>query len=483
MTLPRREVRDDALTRRFAALRERLDVPAAFPPEVEAAADAAAVRGPRGERIDATHLPFTTIDPPGSMDLDQALHVAADGRGLVARYAIADVAAFVDPGDPVDVEAWVRGVTRYSPDTATPLHPRALSEGAASLLPGEDRPAVLWTMRLDGQGELVDTAVERAVVRSRSRQTYAEAQRAIEVGDDQVLVELSRLGRLRAEREWVRGGVSLDLPDQEVHRDGAGRWELRYRAPLPVEGWNAQLSLLCGQAAAQLMLDAGVGVLRTLPTPDPETIEALRRRGHALGLPWPAEVGYPDFVRTLDPHEPAEAAMISLAAVGLRGAGYVAFDTGSGHPVPEAHRHSGVAAAYAHVTAPLRRLVDRYAAEVALAVHAGRPVPSWVTERLGALPRAMASARGRAGALDRAVLDLVEAHVLADRVGEALAATVVRVGEGWSDVQLRRPAVLARIVTALPLGTEVHVRVADVDVEEGRVSYELVEVDPPSTGW
>jgi exoribonuclease R len=484
VTAPRRRVPDGphgrALAAALAAVRDELGVPTAIPPAVRAAAEEAVARGPRGEREDHRAIPLLTIDPPGSMDLDQALHVEplpgatpAEG-GIRVRYAIADVAAFVRDGDPVDVEAWDRGVTRYSPDLVTPLHPPELSEGAASLLPGQDRPAVLWTLDVDATGDLVATDVRRALVRSRRRLTYAEAQRAVDGGGDPVLVLLSRLGRLRAEREWVRGGVSLELPEQEVEVGDDGAVDLVLRAPLPVEGWNAQVSLLAGHAAALLMLDAGVGVLRTLPAPAEAQVAALRRRAWALGLPWPEEVGYAAFVRTLDPHEPVEAAMIAACASGLRGAGYAAFDVAAGLPVPEVHRHEALAMPYAHVTAPLRRLVDRFAAEVCLAVAAGRPVPAEVLERLPALPDAMARARSRAAALERAVVDLVEAHLLADRVGDVLAGTVLRADGRGSDVQLRAPAVTARVPDALAPGEEVRLRVAAVDLSTRSVTYAVV---------
>ncbi|NEE23774.1 RNB domain-containing ribonuclease, partial [Streptomyces sp. SID7499] len=86
---------------------------------------------------DATDLPFLTIDPPGSTDLDQAMHLERrrDGRGYRVHYAIADVAAFLRPGGALDAEAHRRVTTLYFPDDRIPLHPPVLSEGAASLLP------------------------------------------------------------------------------------------------------------------------------------------------------------------------------------------------------------------------------------------------------------------------------------------------------------------------------------------------------------
>ncbi|HEU4992125.1 MAG TPA: RNB domain-containing ribonuclease, partial [Luteimonas sp.] len=156
-------------------IRAEMRLPEAFPADVEAAAREAAAH-PRLPAEDRDDIPFVTIDPPGAMDLDQALHVARDGDGYVVHYAIADVAAFVAPGDPVDLEANRRGETLYGAEDKIPLHPRVLSEDAASLLPGRRRPALLWTMRLDATGEGVSVDVRRAMVRSRARLDYDGVQ-------------------------------------------------------------------------------------------------------------------------------------------------------------------------------------------------------------------------------------------------------------------------------------------------------------------
>ena len=102
-----------------------------------------------------------------------------------------------------------------------------------------------------------------------------------------MLLELRDLGRLLVEREAARGGISLDLPEQLVTEAG-GRYELVYRAPLAAEAWNAQVSLLAGMCAARLMLDAGTGILRTLPAPPGDVVADLRRRAAALDVAWPA---------------------------------------------------------------------------------------------------------------------------------------------------------------------------------------------------
>src|SRR3954467_14088769 len=115
------------LAQAFAQIRTELKIPAGFPPEVDAAAQEAAAH-PQLPTADLTDLPFFTIDPPGSTDLDQAMHLERSGKGYRVRYAIADLPAFVTPGGPVDAEARRRGQTLYAPDQRSPLHPLVLSE-------------------------------------------------------------------------------------------------------------------------------------------------------------------------------------------------------------------------------------------------------------------------------------------------------------------------------------------------------------------
>jgi exoribonuclease R len=454
------------LAEQFAAVRQELSVPDDFPAAVRAEA-AAATPDPGLSYEDATDLPFLTIDPAGSVDLDQAMHLARTAEGYRFDYAIADVGAFVRPGGALDVESHTRGETLYSPDDRTPLYPAQLSEGAASLLPDQVRPSVLWSFELDRRGEPVTTRVRRAHVRSRQRLDYVNVQAILDADRDvpEQLVLLREVGRLRQARERERGGVSLDVPEQEVTADPAGGWRLEFRATLPCEDWNAQLSLLTGMAAAELMLSGGVGLLRTLPPPWPSSVATLRRSALALRVPWPEGEGYPDFVRTLDGTKPAHAAILALATVLLRGAGYAAFD---GEP-PEQPLHSAVAAPYAHATAPLRRLADRYVSEVCLALSAGTPVPEWARSQLPSLPAVMATADRHSHELERAMIDLAEAVTLSGRIGEVFRAVVVEVREARDDqparatIQLREPAVRARCTGDLPLGREVDVRLVVAD--------------------
>lgn len=459
--MPARWIRIDPAARMRAGLREiraEAEVPEAFPAAVEAEAAAAVAARPAGTSAERLDLPLVTIDPPGSRDLDQAMHIERRGGGHRVRYAIADVGAFVAAGSGLDSEAHARGVTVYAADAKTPLLPVALSEGAASLLPGQWCPAVLWTIDLDARGEPTATDVARAEVRSVAQHTY-----------DDVPAELSALLREVGERrlalEVARGGVRLAVPEQEVERDGDG-WTVRYRRTRQVEDDNAQISLLTGMAAARLMLDAGVGILRTQPPPDERALRRLRLQARALGVTWPQGMAYPELIRSLEPERPAHAALLHEATGVGRGAGYTPFDGAR----PAEHSHFSIAADYAHATAPLRRLQDRYVSECCLAACAGKEPPEWVRSGLGALPEAMAAGARRAGAVERGVVDLVEAMLLEGRVGESFEALVI----DENTLQLREPAVRARLDGACPEpGTEATVRLRTADVAKRRVEFEL----------
>lgn len=467
-----------ALQEGLRAIATELELPGEFPADVTAAAEQAAA-GVVLPELDRTDLAFITIDPEGSMDLDQAVHIERsrpgdEHSGFVVHYAIADVAAFVRPGDPVDLEAHRRGETLYGAGTRIPLHPPALSEGAASLLPDQVRPALLWTIEVAADGTSTKVHVERARVRSTARWSYVDAQKALDDGTaGEVLQLLKEVGQLREKQETERGGISLPLPEQEVVEADDG-FQLVFRQQLPVEQWNAQISLLTGIGAASLMVGAKVGILRTLPPADPRDVTRLRRVAKGLRVDWPAGMEYPEFIRSLDPSKSQHQAMVVACTRLLRGSGYAAFDG----DLPEQTTHSAIAAEYAHVTAPLRRLGDRYAGEVCLAVCAGTPVPDWVREALPGLPKELQDSARRAGSYERAVLDLLEAAVLADRIGEQFDGVVTSVRE---DEPSQGVVVLAEVgVEApvssdrpLPLGEDVEARLTRADVAARKVAFTL----------
>ena len=458
------------LNQAFDAARAELKVPGDFPAEVVEEAEAATGAAVLPER-DETDVPFLTIDPPGSQDLDQAMFIERSGKGYRVRYAIADVPAFVKPGGAIDAEARRRGQTIYAPDGRTPLHPNRLGEDAASLLPDKVRPAFVWDMQLDADGEGTSVDVYRAMVSSKARLDYAQVQASVDSGaDDERLTLLKEVGERRITMERARRGASLPMPEQAVSVDDDGNYVLALRPPVPAEDWNAQISLMTGMAAAEMMLHAEVGILRTMPEPDGNAIQRFRLQARALGVTWPAEFLYGELLRSLDRRNPRHLALIHEATALFRGAAYTPFDGG----VPELTLHGAVAAPYAHVTAPLRRLVDRFGLVICDSICRGQPVPDWVRQALPTLPEIMSASEHLAHAMERACTDAVEAAAMQHRVGEVFHGMVVDLSAGGGLVQLSEPAILAPVEGASAAGVEVVVELIEADVAKRSVRFRVV---------
>lgn len=458
----------DVLAARLAAIREELSVPQSFSPEVETAARESVAQATLPQR-DLTDVPFVTIDPPGSTDLDQALVVERVATGYRVLYAIADVPAFVIPGGALDAEARRRGQTLYAPTGRVPLHPSAISEHAASLREGELRGAFVWTLQLDGDAGIRSVDVSRAIVRSRHRYSYAEVQALHDSsGAPDWVSTLREVGERRELLETARGGASLNRPEEEVELVH-GRYTLVRRRSLPVEGWNAQLSLMTGMAAAQIMIDGKVGILRTMPLPAADAINRFRGQAAALGCPWPATQTYGEYLRALDQDDPRALAVIHAAASLFRGAGYTAFDG----TVPNDTIQAAVAAPYAHATAPLRRLVDRFVLVTCAALAAGEEVPAWVREALPSVPGLMSASDSLASRLEHNSVDAVEAALLAARIGERFTVAVLSTRPGGGVVQLADPVVTANIEGDVTAGQSVLATLVTADITTGTVLFSV----------
>ena len=451
----------------LAALRAGIEVPIEFSKEALAEAESAT---PTQPELDLRDVPFVTLDPLGSRDLDQALHLDRVGTGFQVRYAIADVPGFVTPGGPVDTEARQRGQTLYLADGNIPLHPLALSTDRASLLPDQERPALVWTFVLDDAGVVSEFRLERALVRSRAQLEYVSAQASVDRGEDGPLALMREIGELRQHQEQQRGGASLNLPDEEVIQKPDGTYGIVRRHPLPIEDWNAQLSLMTGMAAAELMTGAKVGVLRTMPQPDEAAFSRFRHQTEALGRPWTTG-RYGDFLRELDKSDPLTLPVLEAAASLFRGAGYVPFDG----TLPEGDlEQAAIGAPYAHATAPLRRLVDRWSLAICLAISQGRAVPEWATSSLAQLPELMAQSSQRASQLNADTLNRVEAALLRPLIGRDVQASVIELrGEGRAAVQIADPAVTtsAHVPAGTAPGETVTLHLVGTDIAKGEVEF------------
>jgi VacB/RNase II family 3'-5' exoribonuclease len=457
-------VRDpgQVLTDGLAAIRAQYQLPEDFPPEVTAEAEAAAKR-PLTEHADRTGMHFVTLDPASSRDLDQAFAIEDDGASIILHYAIADVAWFVDEDGPMDREAWLRGTSQYLPDGKISLYPKVLSEGAASLLPDVERPAILFSTRIAPDGEARLASVERVRIRSRAKLAYET------VAPSDLPDGFDELERRVAAAEEKRGAHRSDPPEQEVVAHN-GHYDLRLSPQEPAEQRNAALSLANNLAVAETLLNHHTGLFRVMPEPDGWAVKRLRHTAKALGIEWPKGRGVPEMEKILDPADHNQAALLLAIRRSSTGASYEPYHEGA------APWHSAMAASYVHATAPLRRLADRYVVMAAFAVANGRPVPPAIEQAFTRLPKVMSRADALAGNIERAVIDLAEAIVLKDRVGERFQAVVTDVDQRGPRIQLCGLPIVSRLKTGkFTPGDAINVRLDEADPDLRKIGFSVVD--------
>ena len=475
----------------YAAL--AADLPEEYPAAALADAEAAVAElggdpfalgrdGIETERADLREIPFVTIDPHGATDLDQAMHLEAldaaeDGAAFRVRYAIADVGRFITPGGPLDAETHARGQTIYLPDRRIPLHPEIISEGAASLLPGEDRAAYVFTIELAADGTIARQDLGRAVVRSRAQLDYDTIQADADAGRPlpAPIAALPAIGAALKADEIARGGIDLAIPDQEVTETN-GDYTLSYRPRQGIEDDNAQISLLAGRVAADFMLRAGHGVLRTMPRPDEETISAFL--AIVAGLGFDAAAPYQDVIRSIGHQDRNPRALaVHYASPSLfRGAGYTLIGAETGE---DELLQAAVGAPYAHTTAPLRRLIDRYVLPIAEAACREADAPAWALDGLAELPAVMKETGRLAGQIDKQVIEYTEAVLLAERTGEVFDGVVVgsrttKDGTQLVEVHVPEPAVVVWAAGRAPVGEPVQIRLRSAEPETGTLLFDVV---------
>jgi exoribonuclease R len=530
------------------AIRAEFDVAGPMPAEVEDAAKAA-IPLTTGRRdatnlamVTLDPASSTDLDqafafslepgPSSSTELTQA--------NIVLHYAIADIGAFAPLGGVVEAEAWKRGTTVYAPDGSVPVYPRILCQDRASLLPDGPRPCILLEVVVAPDGTPVLRNVERATVRSRAKLAYETTTKA------DLVPEAVELARRVMEAEDRRGAFNVEVQEQEVVLDAslALGLALRFAARAQSEDLNARISLAANMAVASAMIERGVGLFRVMNDPDAAELGSLRRTARTLGVAWARNESLRQVIPRLDIANPKHVAFSISARRSGGGASYAVFPTAvfpstaipstalpsavvlsaevpssessekgfaevspnQPPPSPASHQgpsngndqprpimvlrdgkpwHAAMAAPYAHATAPMRRLADRYVLELLLAEYSGDDATkAALIPKLAALPAAMADADHRAAKVNRACLDYAECVILRARVGETFDATIIEVSREIAQFTIENPCVVARIRVPKPKpgqpevspGDELTVSLDAVDPIARRLSFRVVSL-------
>ncbi len=406
----------------FAAIVWRHRLPVAFPPEVQAEADALSPPDARefAQRTDLRELPFVTIDPASARDHDDAVCVERKGKGFLLRVAIADVARWVKPGGAIDREALRRGNSVYFPDRAIPMLPERLSGDLCSLRPGVDRLVLVVEMRIDAKGNLTRRKFARAVIKSHARLSYEQAAAAMEHGDDGVpeasmLRDLADLAARMRRLRHRAGSLDFDLPTAEFRLDERG---------FPVDAQPAARSdahraieeamLAANRAVAEFLVDGEIeAVHRIHDAPSVPDTARLVSELTALGF---LEGGDPEQLSSRDLSLALDRAAESPAGpwihtMALRAMTRARYGAQSKPHYALAFEH------YLHFTSPIRRIADLAVHRALIAALEGERPP--LTRANAELIAVRASHRERvAMAAEREMAQLKACVLLREHVGE-----------------------------------------------------------------
>ena len=342
-----------------------------FPPGVERAAREASETVEPGARKDFRDLPTFTIDPATAKDFDDAIsaeEIEPDHWRIWVH--IADVSAYVKPGSQIDREAYQRATSVYVPGAVEPMLPEVLSNGACSLVPGQERLAVTVEMELRG-AEVVKTAFHRSLIRSDERLDYDRVDR-IFAGDERaegvwakpLTAARAAAAALEARREEL-GALVVESSEPDFRFDGRGHVKTA-EATAQTESHRLieHLMIAANESVARLLDGRGVPTLfRIHERPEPSAVEQLVARLAVLGAPTPP---------LPDPLSPSQAAELigpisravdkhvrkvghgrrGLTTLVLRSLKQARYD-------PRNLGHTGLhSTAYCHFTSPIRRYPD-----------------------------------------------------------------------------------------------------------------------------
>jgi ribonuclease R len=431
----------------------------AFPEDVARAADAlprALTPDDRADRVDLRHIPFATIDPETARDFDDAVAVEPlPGGGHRLWVAVADVSHYVREGSALDAEARRRGCSIYLPNRAVPMLPEALSAHLCSLVPEEDRLAMVARIDLDGDAEVIESDFAAAVIHSRVRLDYPGVAAAL-AGDTRgkrrkyepmlpALRTMDALARKLRARRFERGSLDLDLPEPFVeldHDDPRLVRDVRKSRKDPGErqayAMIEEFMLAANEAVAgSFQIRREDAVWRVHDAPDQGRLEDFARLAEHYGIPFEVEqartpLGLRRVLERLRGH-PAEKPLSFALLRSLKQATYDVVNVG----------HFGLASRdYVHFTSPIRRYPDvivhrllktRLAGQgkpaggvepppTGASASADAPVPT--RAELQRMAADASFAERTAMEVEREVVDLYRAYFVRDRIGDVFEGII-----------------------------------------------------------
>ncbi|TJW82783.1 MAG: VacB/RNase II family 3'-5' exoribonuclease, partial [Mesorhizobium sp.] len=363
--------------------------------------------------------------------------------GVIATVAIADVAAYIRYGTPLDREALKRGNSVYFPDRVVPMLPERISNDLCSLREGEDRPAIAVRMTFSAEGRKLRHSFHRVMMKSAAKLAYPQAQAAIDGAPDDktgpildtVLKPLWDAYAVLKRGRDSRQPLELELPERKILLKPDGTVD---RVVVP-ERLDAH------KLIEEFMIQANVAAAETLEgkkeplvyrihdAPSLAKQESLREFLHTLGLSLArgAQMRPGQFNGILERVRGADNEALVNEVV-LRSQSQAEYS-------PKNIGHFGLnLRRYAHFTSPIRRYADLIVHRgliAALGLGAGG-LTQQEADRLEEVGALISATERRAMAAERDTVDRLIAAYLAERINDTFDARISGVTKAGLFVQL-----------------------------------------------
>ena len=398
--------------RAASALLRSHRVPVDWPDTLDADAPNSVTASDTAGRRDLTALPLVTIDGADARDFDDAVYAERQRRGWRLVVAIADVAHYVKPGSPLDIEARRRGNSVYLPDRVIPMLPESLSNGICSLVPDERRLALVCDMRISATGTVSSHEFYDAVIRSHARLTYEEA--AKEPPNLAALFEV--YAALRA-RRTERGALDFDSREPQLTLEDGRVTSVALAARNAAHGMIEEAMIAANVCAAK---HVDRPLYRIHDAPSGEKLDQLVAALAFAGIRLSARDTTPKALRAVMARALAQSSRRAwlFEILLLRSMPQARYD-------PRNVGHFGLALPqYAHFTSPIRRYADLTLHRM---IKADGASPS--SEALVETGAHISMTERRADDVARAVSDWLQCDYIKDRIGQRFSGVVVGVTE------------------------------------------------------
>lgn len=458
-------------------------------------------------RKDITHIPLVTIDGENAKDFDDAVHVKKTKSSFILTVAIADVSHYVEKDTPIDINALERGTSVYFPDRVIPMLPEKLSNNLCSLVPNENRLAMVARITFDLYGNVKRANFFKAVIKSHYRFTYKIVQKLLE-GEDKALCEkhkpflrmfkeMEELAKLLIRKRTERGSLDFDLPEPEVILGLTGELESivlrkRYMAHRIIE----EFMIAANEAVARFLYERRIPTLYRVHEPPErekldDLIQYMRSLGYNIKLPKKIDPFWCQKILGMVEGKPEEYIINSMLLRTMSQAFYS----------PENIGHFGLASkTYLHFTSPIRRYPDLIVHRILKGnLKRIRKKQVYTEDELSFLGDHLSKRERVAMEAEREMLERLKIRYMEDKIGQVFDGIISSVTSFGMFVELKQILIsgVVRLVDMADdyyefdpkrhilrgkrtgkiyrLGQEVKLRLISVNKARRHINFEIVE--------